>query len=206
MDILTSPLQLKQFYSDLERTELRRSTSATGGLTAWNFMVSVTSLLLTSCCALQPCIPHHTPISAPTHFCVFWCHLPGVSILFFSTRVQSDCISVSHSEWLISAYSCSALLIKSLSRCVAKSMRLTEDGINRCGNACEQKLICDLVCTVVVHKSWLIKVILQNMMHNKYDKFMTLKYLSGNFCNRAVIFKISRFCPTHTVNKSMCFT
>jgi hypothetical protein len=78
-------------------------------------------------------------------------------------------LSVSYNEWFISAYSFSMLLIKSLSRCVAKTMRLNEDGSNRCGNAWEQKLMCDLVRTVVVLKSWLIKVILQNMMHDKYD-------------------------------------
>jgi len=33
----------------------------------------------------------------------------------------------------------------------------------------EQKLVCDLVHMVVVHKSWLIQVMLENMMHGTYD-------------------------------------
>jgi hypothetical protein len=46
---------------------------------------------------------------------------------------------------------------------------LPEDGINRCWNVMEQKLVCDLVYMVVVHKSWLIQVMLENMMHGTYD-------------------------------------
>ena len=32
-----------------------------------------------------------------------------------------------------------------------------------------RKLVCDLVYMVVVHESWLIQVMLENMMHDTYD-------------------------------------
>lgn len=68
MVILTSPLQLKQFHGDLEHTELCCTTSTTEGLRTRSSVVTVTSLLLTNFCALQPCITNHTLISAPTLF------------------------------------------------------------------------------------------------------------------------------------------
>jgi len=39
----------------------------------------------------------------------------------------------------------------------------------RCQNALEQKLVCDLVYTVVAYSSWLIKVMLQNRMHGTFN-------------------------------------
>ena len=44
---------------------------------------------------------------------------------------------------------------------------LPEDGINRYGNGSGQKLACDLVYMVVVHESWLIKVMLQLLLSFK---------------------------------------
>ena len=46
--------------------------------------------------------------------------------------------------------------------------RLPEDSINRCQNAMEQKLVCDLVYKVVGHKNWLIQVMFENKMHGTY--------------------------------------
>lgn len=63
-------------------------------------------------------------------------------------------------------YSHSALHVKSPSRCVEKRITvvgLPEDGISRCQNVLEQKLVHDLVYMVIVHKSWLIKVMLSSI-------------------------------------------
>jgi len=73
---------------------------------------------------------------------------------------------LSYKGWLVSVYSYSALLVESLSRCVEK--RITVDwlpkyGISKCQNALEQKLVCDLVYTVIAHKCWLIKMMLSSI-------------------------------------------
>ena len=57
-------------------------------------------------------------------------------------------------------------------------LRITVDGVNRCGNASEQRLVRDLVNTVVVYKSWLIKVTLQ--LPVSFKRLNLLLSTSGN--------------------------
>ena len=83
------------------------------------------------------------------------------AVILFSTYLESGCRSGverilalikrrSFKRWLISAYGHSAPFLKPLSRCVEKRITadwLPEDGISRCRNSSEQKLVGDLVYT-----------------------------------------------------------